>query len=433
MPGTAGWVAVLLLTAAACHAALPEWVTLTSASKQFIVEGYKHPQPSGAGGEGTTLIVIDPATFVVTGDRVKQALERELGLSGSWKSRVYVQIHAAQKDREDIYVTAAQSPAGWSYHMDLPDEVEGSRLLRALCEVLLTEYATRSAPGRPAELPPWLAPGLAAQLETSGLSGLILERGQTVVRDRGALNTLQSIRSRLRGRPGLSADRLSWPEAEDLEGDPGEAWQAGAHLFVRELLRLPHGRERLRGTLERLPEHLNWQLAFLAAFEGQFARWVEVEKWWSMVLVHFTGTVAGQPLPLPEAWRRLTQALLTPVQVRLDKSDLPHASYETLQGVVRDLAPAVQQRLLRQKTAQLRDLLPQTPAALAPLVGEYCRTLETHLQDFDSTVQQAGRRSRTPLSLRLITSSTLSRLEELDARRARLGLTLALSAPDPAP
>lgn len=423
-----GWLAGAATSSPA--GVIPEPVVLTSSSKQFVVRGLHHPAGTGVSASGSTLVILDPTTLIVTCERVRQSLQQELGLRGEWKGRIEVEIHPIQHDREEIVVISRPTTSGCNYLVLTPDEVDGPCLLRTLVGLLLAEYSSRGARERSVELPPWLAPGVAGQLETASLSSLILERGQAVVRDRGAQESLTGLRSRLRAGRVLSADRLNWPEPEDFEGDKAESYQASAQLFVRELLRLSRGRDNLRRMLELLPQHLNWQLAFLSAFGAHFSRMVEVEKWWSMAIVHFTGQSPSPPLAAPAVWQRLNQILFTPVQVRLSKADLPHASYESLQGLVRDLPLAQQQGLLRQKTAHLRGLLRQAPPALVPLLEAYGQTLENHLRDSERTVRDTGSRTVQPLSFRVLQSDTVARLDRLDAKRVQLALSLGLEGSD---
>ena len=409
----------------------PELVTLTSSSKQFVVQGLKTTTGTSLAPGNPNLLILDPASLLVMGEHIKLALDQELGLKPEWRGRVFVEIHPIQRDREEIIVASKRNRDGWNYSIVMPDEVESSRLMRIMVAVLLTEYANRGTKAASVEFPPWLLPGLTAQLETGPLANLVLERGHITMRDRGAKDALVSLRARLRGGATLTVDRLNWPEAEDTEGAKGEVYDANAQLFVRELLRLAHGRDCLRRMLDLLPGYLNWQMAFLRAFEGRFSSMVEVEKWWSMVLVQAT----GEPARLsPQAvWQQLDQILFTPVQVRLSKNEMPHTSYESLQDVVAEWNLPEQQRALRRKVAQLQTLQEQAPATLVPLIEGYRRTLESHLHDAAQTSARFGERSRVPLPFRAVAADTVHKLKALDRRRSALVPAAAAPGPTPPP
>jgi len=419
------WLAFLSLAQAGD---LPEFVTLTSSSKQFVVQGLRGAPGVGLAPGNPNLLILDPAMVLVMGERLKSALDQELGLAQGWKGRVFVEIHPIQRDREEIIVASRRNRDGWNYSVALPDEVEAHQLMRVLVAVLLSEYANRGTKEGSVEFPPWLLPGVTAELETGPLATLILERGQITMRDRGAKDALASLRSRLRGRATLTVDRLNWPEPEDTAGGKAEVYDASAQLFVRELLRLPRGRECLHRMLNLLPGYLNWQMAFLRAFEGRFANMIEVEKWWSMVLVQATGEPAQ--LSPQAAWQQLDQILFTPVQVRLKKNELPHTSYESLQNVVSEWDLPAQQRALRRKVSQLQALQRQAPPTLGLLIEDYRQTLEAHLHDAALTSQGLGERSRTPLPFRAVAADTVRKLTTLDRRRS--GLAPMTAAPEPA-
>ena len=72
-------------------------------------------------------------------------------------------------------------------------------------------------------------------------------------------------------------------------------------LLVGELLRLPDGRSCLQTMLARLPQHRNWQFAFLEAFHTHFERPLDVEKWWALSLTQANGRFAGQAWSLAES------------------------------------------------------------------------------------------------------------------------------------
>ena len=57
-------------------------------------------------------------------------------------------------------------------------------------------------------------------------------------------------------------------QSEILSTDKAAHYGESAHLFVYELMRLKNGATGLRKMLEALPEHPNWQIAFMRGFES---------------------------------------------------------------------------------------------------------------------------------------------------------------------
>ena len=104
----------------------------------------------------------------------------------------------------------------------------------------------------------------------------------------------------------MTFEELSWPTAANSTGAAGEFYGDSAQLFVDELLSLPDGRACLRAMVAELPRY-NWQFAFLHAFGAYFQRPLDVEKWWALQVVQFTGHDLGQTWPEEKAgtsWTR---------------------------------------------------------------------------------------------------------------------------------
>jgi len=69
-----------------------EPMILTSASKQFVVKG--KPQRSVFASSGKDdQIHINPAVLVVSCERIKEAVARELGWINSWRGVIFVNVH----------------------------------------------------------------------------------------------------------------------------------------------------------------------------------------------------------------------------------------------------------------------------------------------------------------------------------------------------
>ena len=150
-------------------------------------------------------------------------------------------LHPVQVDNQPILIRAIRSPAGWNYHVDMPDEVDAPRLARALVEVLLCEYANRQAGERAVEFPPWLVPGLAAYLQSGPLDALVLSPNRPLQRVQVQKDPLAAVKARLQTNALLTVDQLNWPAADQFEAGRAAQYEASAHLLVRELLRLRGG------------------------------------------------------------------------------------------------------------------------------------------------------------------------------------------------
>ena len=236
------------------------------------------------------------------------------------------------------------------------------------------------------------------------------------------------------GHPPLTFEELSWPTERDLAEDAaGQAFRGSAQLLVGELLRLPDGRSCLRTMLARLPQHMNWQFAFLEAFHTHFERPLDVEKWWALSLTQANGRFAGQAWSLAESWQKLDQAVRAAVEVRTRANELPLHAEVSLQTVIRGWDPIRQTQTLSNTLRELGLLRLRIAQEYIGLVQDYYQAIETYLRQPDRgapsslSAKRAGRLRSVELAIQ--------QLDALDGRRMALrpGSTPPPASPSPAP
>jgi len=398
-----------------------EPVTLRSHSGQFLVRGLPVGAPRVSPSTNILAYIrLDPALFAVSCERIKEAVLGELGAKDVWKGKIFVSVHPVKDDHEPIVITATHYTDGWSYHMDIPEMVDGPRLIKSVVEVLLQEMANRDSRSRlAAELPLWLPEGFAAHLQATILSNFTLEPETRINRGEKGADPLAHAREYLRAHPPLSLDDLNWPTEEQFSGNGGETYRCCAQLFVYELLRLPDGRSCLREMLARLTENLNWQTAFLQAFGAHFQRLLDLDKWWSLHLVHLIGQGFASAWMRPEFCQQLQDILTTSVQVRLSPVELPLTTQVKLQIILGEWEFPRQQPTLREMVTRLKALRLRASAEFIRLVDDYRQTLETYVQRRRDAGGSTSRVERSPKS-KFIVSETIKRLDDLDARLAVL-------------
>jgi hypothetical protein len=399
----------------------PEPVGLHSRSGQFVVYGlplgprvFAPPSTSSV-----RVLRVDPAVLAVSLERIKAALLTTLDLTDEWKGSIAVGLYPARGQHEPIDITSTRYSDAWGYRMALPDELEPARMVTATVQVLLQEIANRQARQHAAELPPWLAPGLAAGLRATSLAGLTPELHTSTVAEGRRTDPLSGAREQLRARPPLSFNELSWPGAEHVLGPEAAHYEACAQLFVHDLLHLNQGRAGLRELVRRLPENLNWQTTFLQVFSAHFRRLADADKWWSLNAALLAGREPGASWSREESWRQLDELLAAPVEVRLDARQLPLRAPVRLQRIIAEWPLERQMPALFEKTNWLAALALRAPSDLAALAADYGRVLEGYLQR--RTRPEAGlAKLQMPTHQRVVIRDTLRRLDELDARRDRL-------------
>lgn len=423
-PLLGGVVVVLLLGLFVGAAFAAEPIIITSASRQFIVRGL--PQRSAlAASAKDDFAYLDPAILAVTCERVRQTLIKELGWGDRWRGTIYVNIHSVRgvQDRPDIL--AFRTDRGWAYRLDVPDEIGRTRLLETIVEALLLEFADRAAREESVELPPWLVEGLTAHLAQGPLAGVVLQarslrqlaeepelRAPRTIRH---VDVDQLLRQKVQASGALTVDQLNWADFDDRNENSAEAYHFSAHLFVRELLRLRGGPDALCATLALLPEHLNWQTAFLRGFEPHFKRMLDVEKWWSLTVAQMKSRDSSLQWSAVEAHGKLEEILYTPMEVRLAADELPHVTPVALQTVLNDWDYEQQQPLLQAKLQQLQLTRLRLPPELLALADGYRLALGKYLQ----ARGEPGRAARER-KIQTAVAQTIAQLNALDEQRNRL-------------
>jgi hypothetical protein len=125
--------------------------------------------------------------------------------------------------------------------------------------------------------------------------------------------------------------------------------------------------------LQLLPQHANWQFAFLAAYS--FERPLEAEKWWALQVSHFTSRNPDDSWDLPTSLQKLEVALITPVQVHSEITGLPKAEDLSLPAILRTWEPEPTRELLDTKIRDLALLRLRIAPELVLLLDRYLATL----------------------------------------------------------
>lgn len=384
-----GWSVLLLCLISASVVCGADQMILTSASKQFVVRGA--PQRSMlASSSRSETVYVDPSLLVVTCETVKRALAHELGWGDRWTGHVYVSVHPVRFDNETVGISARRVNGKWNYYMNMPDELQRRDLLESIVAVLLVEFADRSSMETSVELPPWLAEGLTAHLMQGPLAGAAMQ-AHTLreIRDDPQLMAArtvrhidvdQALRQAVQRHGALTFDGLNWPDFDETNAPAADAYHHSSHLFVRELLRLRGGSDSMCAMLAMLPQHLNWQTAFMRGFEAHFTRMLDVEKWWSLTLMRIKtrdNTLTWSPV---EARRQFEEILYTAMQVRVIGDEAAHTTPVALQTVIQDWEFERQTPLLQQKVNQLQAARLRLPAEYAQLSEAYRLAVEKYLQ-----------------------------------------------------
>jgi len=435
-----GFPLALLWPAAQAQLALPDNIALPatntahSVSGQFVVRGIP-PAVRNIGAPNlatnSNYLKLDPALAAVSCERIKRALTDALADRTEWRSKIYLVQYPARSGNDEITIVTEQFRDGHSYRLDLPNPVQRARFVRAIVQVLLLERASRNAGEHAPEIPEWLAAGLTQHLLMSdegdllppparwAVNGVMITPVMVGAGRKGALrhDPLEFARRTLRDQPPMTLSELSWPTLEQLVGPAGDAYRSSAQLFVTELMRLDGGRACLCAMLDGLGSVYNWQTAFLHAFRPHFERQVDLEKWWALQVVHFTGRDPAETWSLEESWNKFDELLRIPVDVRRTKDELPGHGEVSLASIILKWDFVRQSQTLRAKLRELDLLRLRVSQELVGLVDDYRRLLSGYLEQRDRVgLLMPASKMQTP-GANTVLRETLKELAALETRR----------------
>jgi len=422
----------------------PNPLFANSRSGQFTVQAATAAEPEPILATNASLIHLEASLVAISAERIKQSLSQELEVNQPWRGRILLALYPAVTAEDGAVIRSERFDEGWQYQVLLPNVIERGRYVRAVTEVLLLEVANRSPGPCSAEIPTWLVEGLSRQLVMAKGLEIILPppaanggAASRVIQTRagpvlsGLVSTSASADSRwespmkrahaqLTRYPPLTFQDLSWPTQAQLAEEAGEIYRGSAQLFVHCLLHLKEGRACLRAFLAQLPQHYNWQFAFLRAFQAYFASPLEVEKWWALQVADFTGYDLTQAWPKEKSWQKLEEAVHSGIEVRTGPNELPFHTQATLQNIVRDWDRVPQTRALESKLRELEAVQLRISHDLAPLVEDYRKVIVAFLSNRDKSLLLGLRKKAAHQHA---TAVALMQLNALDSQR------LALRAP----
>jgi hypothetical protein len=429
----------------------PNSLTASSRSGQFMVQAASSAEPDPILAANQGLIHLEPALLAISAERIKQNLWQELEANQPWRGKIFITLYPAVSADDGALITSERFKDGWQYHVLLPNVIERGRYVRAMTQVLLLELANRSVGPCSADIPIWLVEGLSRQLLVSKGMEIILpppaahgaSPSQLIETPAGPVfsglaltlaladgrwqNPLDRAHKQLTSYPPLTFQDLSWPTQAQLANEAGELYRSSAQLFLNSLLHLDNGPACLRAFLAQLPQHYNWQFAFLRAFETHFAGLLEIEKWWALQVADFTGHDMTQTWPADKSWQKLDEAVRSGIQVRTATNELPFHAQATLQDIIRDWDRVPQALALQSKLRELEAIQSRVSRDLVFLVDDYHRVIASYLNHRDKTGLLLGLRKKA--AQRHATAAALMQLDALDARRLALRPAQKLASP----
>ena len=414
---------------AAAQTAALDPIMARSHSGQFLVSGRAQPSLLTAPlrrGISTNWVRLDPPLAAVSCERVKDALLWQLNAPDHWRGRVILHLHPVRSPADAIQITQNRYTDGWSYRLDVPDAVAPAELVQALVNVLLMEWANRSATDRPAEVPAWLGAGLAQELLNDRTRDLVVRtpefapdkpRLREPTRQGQFQSTLGPARECLANRSPLTFDQLCWPAADQFAEPNLPVFRYSAQLLVHELLRLRNGRNCMGRMLGELGRYRNWQTAFLQAFDLHFSRVLDVDKWWELQTVAFQEKGIATTWSPTDSLRKLDEVLHVPVQFWQGTNTTGPRAVITLQAFLAQANDRWQMDWLPLKIRQLQVLPLHLSPSLVPLVRDYEKVLNNYMHRRRQSQTGSFAQRLGSAGMARLVEGVVSELDALDARR----------------
>ena len=399
-------------------------VTAKSRNGQFIVHGRDTVQPP-SGGElrpvgDNDVVSLRPDTLAIACDRIRQAIHLQLGAVERPGGAVHLHLRRPRRVEGQLTIVPTAIREGWQYRIDVPEQVEWRRLVRAIVEVVLMDLSNHDLRRTDCVRPPlWLAEGLDSLLVTASGRDLVLEPQTTLNRNERRPDPLAPVRATLSGRDPASFSDLSLPDPGALAAPERFAYyRASATLLVFELLRDDEGRSLARDFLHQLPYHLNWQTAFLRASNGRFQTLLDAEKWWAVGAADVLSRDPSLLWPRDRVLSELQLVLTETADVRGSTNGPVSRQTLGLSEVVRTWGFPAQQEVLRRKANQLVILGLHTPPDLMPLVTECQRTIEGYVNSRANAGTEGSGRLDIAARAKVLAKTAAAKLDELGRQLA---------------
>jgi len=412
--------------------------TIMSTSRQFSVTGPENIFLPAERNNRVGLVTLEPELLAVSAERIKSALLAELYQPDRYQGNFQLFIRPVSPDVMPIGVVSTHYLDGWQYRVELPERVDGKRLLTSLVEVLLIEIANREQGDHAAELPSWLLYGLTEELAFAVGPSFIVQRNLAIggATRRPGINTakftgptvwqsatsdpMRSVREILRTNSPISFRELTSAGSDAFTSERSEVFAASAHLLIQELFRLDPPRVHFRGFIASLSRTWNWQTAFFANYQLWFSKPLDAEKWWALALLDFTGQQQAMNWDIGFTMQHLDALLLTVAEVRTGPTDLPHRTTLSIPDLVRTWRVAQQTDALRPKIAQLAALEIRSNPFAIELIHDYKTAIQTYLDKIQGKGASPGQRNDVQQRLRVAGIEFLQKIDALDAKRDNL-------------
>lgn len=399
-----------------------------SRSGQFIVHG--QPGASSAARVGSPSqfkpvgdranIVLRADLLAVISERVRLAVNTQLGISDSPGAKIHLYLRRRRQVEGQIDIVPAAFSGGFVFKVELPEEIEWYRLVRALVEVSLLDLANRGNPRSDCVvLPLWFSEGMNSVLIHEYGRDLVPEAETLLNRSARRKDPIAAIRAALGGNEPESFGDLTQAGLGQFT-DPArfDLYRANVALLVAAWVQDDEGRRHAQQFLRILPSHLNWQTAFLRSSGGRFDTFLDVEKWWAVALVSMLSRDPSQQWPRDRVVTELRWIMAETAELRETTNSPAARRTVTLSEIVRSWEYPAQREVLTRKATQLQRLAVHAPPDLVPLLAECFQTLDGYLTSRSGAGVDPISRTDIESRGRVLAKTTSRKLDRLERQIA---------------
>src|SRR5438552_3762323 len=194
-------------------------IDTTRRSDQFVIHDvrkYGRSLAAFADSENPRLVQLEPDPLLMSAERIKEALLHELRLPARGGAAIHCYLYAPVRNNENILLVSTLHSDGWQYSLQVSDDLDRTKLVSGIVQVVLLEFANHGTAQKSAEIPAWLVEGLTKQLLAKVGTELVVDSEpanalRRTVRELRGADSLAEARQYLRTHRALSFSELSQP------------------------------------------------------------------------------------------------------------------------------------------------------------------------------------------------------------------------------
>jgi hypothetical protein len=147
---------------------------------------------------------------------------------------------------------------------------------------------------------------------------------------------------------------------------------------------------------------------------------LDLEKWWAVQVAHLNGRDPDRLWTTADSLLKLDELLKVQIGIRQAQTNMPASGMASLQSVIQEWDALRQIPVLKTKLTELDAARLRVAGNVTKLVDDYRLTIASYLNKRNAPGFAFVSGRNGPPAVRQLTRDTITRLNELDRRRAAL-------------